>query len=136
MPRTILSRCNKCKLYWKKTVLQQHYSTCGNILFIPMKTPKSISTEKILNIILMLSELYQEITSLIPKFCPKLLPPPQQFHSLYLGLLIFQWIAILNKIMNQWVHSEATLMISTLVLMVIVVKSMNKEQTLMKIMIM
>ncbi|KAI7855958.1 hypothetical protein BDC45DRAFT_81433 [Circinella umbellata] len=84
----------------------------------------------------MLSELSQEITSLIPKFCPKLLPPPQPFHSLYLGLLIFQWIAILNKIINQWVHSEATLTISTLVLMVIVVKSMNKEQTLMKMMIM
>ncbi|KAG2223175.1 hypothetical protein INT45_011521 [Circinella minor] len=27
MPRAILIRCDKCKLYWKKTVFQQHYST-------------------------------------------------------------------------------------------------------------
>ncbi|KAI7849599.1 hypothetical protein BDC45DRAFT_593635 [Circinella umbellata] len=45
MPRTILSRCDKCKLYWKKTVFQQHYSTCDPDAFRALSRNNVIDPE-------------------------------------------------------------------------------------------
>ncbi|KAG2207259.1 hypothetical protein INT45_003048, partial [Circinella minor] len=45
MPRTILIRCDKCKLYWKKTVFQQHYSTCDPDAFRALSRNNAIDPE-------------------------------------------------------------------------------------------